>query len=152
VFHAIAHPARRAILVTLKERERAASELAAPFGMTFAGVSQHLRVLEEAALVSVRRDGRRRLYRLDPKPLRDVVSWVDEFAAFFGERLDALGDYLDRKHPKRHTKSARGGRRRRAPSGKARRRSSGARINPGPARSGRIARPSPPGGSRRSCS
>jgi DNA-binding transcriptional ArsR family regulator len=101
VFHAIAHPARRAILVELKGRERAASELADPFDMTFAAISQHLRVLEEAELVSVRRDGRRRLYRLHPKPLKDVVSWIDEFAAYFSQRLDALGDYLDRKHGKR---------------------------------------------------
>ena len=101
VFHAIAHPARRAILVTLKDGERAASDLAEPFRMTFAAISQHLRVLEEAELVSVRRDGRQRLYRLHPKPLQDVVSWVGEFAAFFNQRLDSLGDYLDRKHPKR---------------------------------------------------
>lgn len=101
VFHAIAHPARRAILLTLKDGERAASELAEPFRMTFAAISQHLRVLEEARLVSVRRDGRHRLYRLHPKPLQDVVSWVDEFAAYFGQRLDDLGDYLDRKHGKR---------------------------------------------------
>jgi DNA-binding transcriptional ArsR family regulator len=100
VFHAIAHPARRAMLVRLRDGERAASDLAEPFDMTFAAVSQHLRVLEEAELVSVRRDGRQRLYRLRPRPLRDVVTWVDEFSAFFGERLDALGEYLDRKHGK----------------------------------------------------
>lgn len=76
VFHAIAHPARRAILVELKGGERAASELAAPFDMTFAAISQHLKVLEEADLVSVRRDGRQRFYKLEPKPLRDVVSWI----------------------------------------------------------------------------
>jgi DNA-binding transcriptional ArsR family regulator len=101
VFHAIAHPARRAILLALKEREQAASELAEPFETSFAAISQHLRVLEEAALVTVRRDGRRRLYRLDPRPLREVVTWTDEFAAFFSRRLDALGDYLDVKHGKR---------------------------------------------------
>jgi DNA-binding transcriptional ArsR family regulator len=101
VFHAIAHPARRAILATLKDGEYAASELAEPFDMTFAAISQHLRVLEQAELVSVRREGRNRIYRLNPKPLRDVESWIDEFAAFFGRRLDALGDYLDRKHPRR---------------------------------------------------
>ncbi|HSS38063.1 MAG TPA: metalloregulator ArsR/SmtB family transcription factor [Polyangia bacterium] len=100
VFHAIAHPARRAILVTLKSGERTASELAAPFDSTFAAISQHLRVLQEADLVSVRREGRQRFYRLDPRPIEDVVTWVDEFAAFFERRLDALGDYLDRKHGK----------------------------------------------------
>lgn len=101
VFHAIAHPARRAILVALRDGERPASELAAPFDMTFAAVSQHLRVLEEAELVTIRRDGRHRYYRLAPRPLKEVVRWADEFSAFFEQRLDALGDYLDRKHGKR---------------------------------------------------
>jgi DNA-binding transcriptional ArsR family regulator len=99
IFHAIAHPARRAILVALKEGERPASELAEPFKISFGAISQHLRILEEADLVSIRREGRNRLYRLHPGPLRDVASWTDEFAAYFSKRLDALGDYLDRKHP-----------------------------------------------------
>jgi DNA-binding transcriptional ArsR family regulator len=85
----------------LRGGERAASELAAPFDMTFAAISQHLKVLEEADLVSVRRDGRQRFYKLEPKPLRGVVSWIDEFAGHFGQRLDALGEYLDRKHGKK---------------------------------------------------
>jgi len=97
VFHAIAHPARRAMLVSLRQGERSASDLAEPFRMTLSAVSQHLRVLEEANLVAVRKDGRHRYYRLEPAPLRDVVGWIDEFAAFFSERLDALGDYLDQQ-------------------------------------------------------
>lgn len=101
VFHAIAHPARRAILVRLKEGERSASELAEPFRMTFPAISQHLRVLKDAQLVAVRRDGRQRFYRLQPRPLREVATWTDEFAAFFSQRLDDLGEYLDRKHPRR---------------------------------------------------
>jgi DNA-binding transcriptional ArsR family regulator len=100
VFHAIAHPARRAILTTLRLGERSAGELAAPFEMTFGAVSQHLRVLEASALVDVRRDGRQRLYRLRPQPLREVVSWIDEFEQYFDQRLDALGEYLDAKHAK----------------------------------------------------
>ena len=100
VFHAIAHPARRAILLSLKRGELAAGDLAEPFHMTFPAISQHLRVLEDAELVSVRREGRKRLYHLEPSSLQEVVSWVDEFAAYFGQRLDALGDYLDRQHPK----------------------------------------------------
>lgn len=101
VFHAIAHPARRAILVRLRDGERAATELAEPFGMTLSAVSQHLRTLEEAELVRVRRDGRHRLYELRPQKLGEVVEWVDEFAAFFSQRLDALGEYLDKKHGKK---------------------------------------------------
>ena len=101
VFHAIAHPARRAILLALKDGERAASEIAAPFDMSFAAVSQHLGILEAAQLVAARRDGRRRLYQLHPRPLRDVATWIDEFSAYFEQRLDALGDYLDDKHGRR---------------------------------------------------
>ncbi|MBL8952982.1 MAG: helix-turn-helix transcriptional regulator [Myxococcaceae bacterium] len=101
MFHAIAHPARRHILLQLKAGELAAGALAEPFDMSLPAISQHLRVLEEAELVSVRREGRSRLYRLEPKPLREVVGWVDEFAKFFDERLDALGEYLDEKHGKR---------------------------------------------------
>jgi len=101
VFHAIAHPARRQILLLLREGERAASDLAEPFEMTFGAVSQHLRVLEDAALVEVRSEGKRRFYSLRPQPLVEVVSWVDGFAAYFNQRLDALGEYLDKKHGKR---------------------------------------------------
>ena len=101
VFHAIAHPARRHILLALKTGERAAGALAEPFDMSLPAISQHLRVLEEAELVSVRREGRSRLYRLEPKPLHEVAGWVDEFAQFFDGRLDALGHYLDKKHGKR---------------------------------------------------
>jgi DNA-binding transcriptional ArsR family regulator len=64
----------------------------------FPGFSQHLRVLLVAVLVTFGRLGRHRLYSLRVNPLQDIVSWIDEFAAFFGQRLDALGEYLDRKH------------------------------------------------------
>jgi DNA-binding transcriptional ArsR family regulator len=98
VFHAIAHPARRAILVLLKDGEKAASELAEPFHVSFAAISQHLRVLKDADLLSERREGRQRIYTLHPSPLADVASWVDEFQLFFEARLDALAAHLDRKH------------------------------------------------------
>jgi DNA-binding transcriptional ArsR family regulator len=98
VFHAIAHPARRAILVGLKHGEKPASALAEPFAVSLPAISQHLKVLKEARLVTERREGRRRMYRLSARPLREVVSWVGEFEALWNERLDALGRYLDRKH------------------------------------------------------
>jgi len=88
------------MLSALKQGERSAGELAEPFDMTFAAVSQHLRSLEEADLVTVRSEGRRRYYSLRPAPLRDVLTWIDEFESFFESRLDALGDYLDRSHGK----------------------------------------------------
>jgi len=101
VFHAIAHPARRAILVSLKHGEKPASELAEPFGVSFAAISQHLKVLKEAELVTERREGRQRIYQLRPRPLREVASWAREFETFFNERLDALAAHLDRKHGKK---------------------------------------------------
>jgi hypothetical protein len=64
--------------------------------MSAPAVSQHLRVLEDAGLVAIRKAGRRRFYKLDPAPLRDVVTWADAFAAYFSARLDDLGAYLDR--------------------------------------------------------
>src|SRR5580698_2006862 len=98
VFHAIAHPARRTILVLLKGGEKPASELAEPFGISFAAVSQHLKILKEADLVSERREGRQRIYHHQQKPLREVMDWVDEFETYWNARLDALSAQLDRKH------------------------------------------------------
>ena len=98
VFHAIAHPARRRILVLLKDGEKRAGALAQPFGVSFAAISQHLKILKEADLISERRDGRQRIYHLHPKPLSEVVNWANEFQSFFSVRLDALSDHLDRKH------------------------------------------------------
>lgn len=106
VFHAVAHPVRRAILLALRDGERGAGELAAPFAMTLGAVSQHLRALEEAGLVDVRRDGTRRLYRLTPAPLAEVAAWVDAFVPAFGRRLDALGAHLDREARARDARAA----------------------------------------------
>jgi DNA-binding transcriptional ArsR family regulator len=58
-------------------------------------------VLKEADLVSERRDGRQRIYHLQPKPLRAVVSWVEELELLWNDRLDALEAHLDRKHGRR---------------------------------------------------
>lgn len=98
VFHAIAHPARRTILVLLKDGELPASELAEPFKVSFAAISQHLSVLKEAGLISERREGRQRIYQLKPKPLKKVARWVEEFESYFNSRLDALEAHLDKKH------------------------------------------------------
>lgn len=101
VFHAIAHPGRRAILSVLMRGERAAGDLARPFGVSFAAISQHLKILRDAELVTERREGRQRIYQLRSKPLREVWSWVDDFQDFWNARLDALGEHLDKKHGRR---------------------------------------------------
>jgi DNA-binding transcriptional ArsR family regulator len=98
VFNAIAHPGRRAILLLLKDGEKTASELAQPFDVSFAAISQQLKVLKDAELLTERREGRQRIYALQPQPLIEVTSWVAEFQMFFEGRLDALAAHLDRKH------------------------------------------------------
>ena len=105
VFHAIAHPARRKLLRVLKSGERPASELARPFGVSFSAISQHLKILKEANLVTERREGRRRLYHLQSDPLQEVHAWAEEFRALWSARLDALEAHLDRKHPQGGSKS-----------------------------------------------
>lgn len=95
VFHAIADPTRRDLLVLLRLGERTASELAEPFDVTRSAVSQHLGILLEAGLVERRREGRHRLYRLTAGPLEEVDAWVQVFRAFWDDRFRRLGNYLD---------------------------------------------------------
>lgn len=95
VFHAIADPTRRAILQLLIEGERAVSVLLDSVRTSQSALSQHLAVLRRARLVRCRKEGRQRLYRVEPAPLREVVDWVGHFDRFWTTRLDRLGRYLD---------------------------------------------------------
>ena len=97
VFQAIAHPTRRRLLDELAAGEASVSRLASPFDMSRPAVSQHLRILREAKLVSERRVGRERLYRLEPEPLREVNDWLARYERFWTDKLEALGEYLDRQ-------------------------------------------------------
>jgi DNA-binding transcriptional ArsR family regulator len=94
VFRAVSDPTRRQMLELLGGGERTAAELAAPFDMTQPAVSQHLRVLREAGLVDVRKEGRFRVYSLDPAPLRELFDWAGYFEGFWKRRLSALGSRL----------------------------------------------------------
>jgi DNA-binding transcriptional ArsR family regulator len=94
VFSAISAPARRAILARLAGGEMPVQQLAETFSMSLPGVSQHLAVLREAGLVSVRKDGRQRIYKLNAEPLKDVAIWVQEYEKFWTGKLAALGEYL----------------------------------------------------------
>lgn len=99
-FRAIADPTRRAILDVLRSGERTVSELLEPFEMSQPALSQHLKVLRQAGLVEQRRDGRRRIYRLDAEPLREVYDWVAHYERFWDAKLDALGRFLDQQEQK----------------------------------------------------
>jgi len=95
VFAAIAHPVRRRILDLLSERERPVNDLARYFGVSRPAVSQHLRILLDAGLVTESRHGRERRYRLIPQPLAEVSAWLAHYERFWQDRLQKLGDYLD---------------------------------------------------------
>ena len=93
-FTAIAHPVRRKLLDRLAEREQSVNELAAHFSISRPAISQHLKVLLDAGLVSVRREGRERIYQLQPEPLRELDVWLNSYRRLWAARLDRLDDYL----------------------------------------------------------
>ncbi len=96
IFAALASPVRREVLRLLRERgPQSVQELASCFSMARPSFSEHLRVLREAGLVSERRDGRRRLYSLEPVPLVRVRDWLDPYERFWRDRLSALRHLLD---------------------------------------------------------
>ena len=95
VFHAIADPTRRAILDRLRAGPSPVNRLAADFRQSRPAISRHLRVLRRARLVAERRAGRQRLYRLDPKPLRDVAGWLEGYRDFWLHSLTNLKRYLE---------------------------------------------------------
>jgi DNA-binding transcriptional ArsR family regulator len=102
VFHALAHPARRAMLRRLAEGERNLSELAAPLRMSFPAASKHVRVLERARLVRRRVMGRTHLCRIEGKPLAQANGWLEGYRQVWEgnfRRLDALLDELKTQEP-----------------------------------------------------
>lgn len=98
---AVADPQRRAVLDVLRERPCAVGELQEALGFTQPATSKHLRVLRNAGLVSVRVDAQRRIYALNTTPIVELDVWLAPYRALWNESLDALGDHLDKKHPKR---------------------------------------------------
>jgi DNA-binding transcriptional ArsR family regulator len=83
VFRAIADPTRRAMLDRLRAGDLSVSDLAGPFDMTQPAVSQHLRILRDAGLVRAEQVGRQRVYRLNARPLREVLDWASLYRNLF---------------------------------------------------------------------
>ena len=96
-FAAVSEPARRRILELLRERERPVGDLVEHLQLSQPGVSKHLRVLREAGLVRVRRDGKRRWYGLRAEPLAELDQWLAPYRQYWGGRLEALEQHLDRQ-------------------------------------------------------
>lgn len=95
-FSALADPTRRGVLERLGRADLSVSALAAEFGMTLPGMRKHLRVLEDAGLVTTEKVGRVRTCRLGPRGLDEEAAWIARYQRMLEERLDRLGDLLER--------------------------------------------------------
>ena len=94
-FAALADPTRRAILARLASGAATVQELAKPFAMTQPAVSKHLKVLENAKLISRGREAQWRPCKLEAKPLQDIEVWVERFRRNWEESFSRLDDYLE---------------------------------------------------------
>jgi DNA-binding transcriptional ArsR family regulator len=94
-FNAIAEPRRREILDLLAKGERPVNDLVRRLRLGQPQVSKHLRVLREVGLVTVREDGRQRLYRLNGRPLKSIHEWVKNYEQAWNERFDRMDAVLD---------------------------------------------------------
>jgi DNA-binding transcriptional ArsR family regulator len=93
-FAALSDPTRREMLQRLGTGSATISELAAPFAITLTGAKKHVRVLEEAQLVSTQKVGRSRRCELGPRRLDDAHDWIETYRRMLDERLDRLGEFL----------------------------------------------------------
>ena len=96
VFQALSDPTRVQILELLRAREREAGEIAAHFDTSRPGISRHLRVLRDHDLVRVRGEAQRRIYALNPAPLRELDLWLEPYRELWTKRLDALEAHVSR--------------------------------------------------------
>jgi len=102
VFSALADPTRRAILARLTLGDAPVAALAAPFHVSQPAVSRHLKVLEEAGLISRSRRATARISHLEAKPLREATAWLAEYQRFWDERYEQLDELLSKlKEPQR---------------------------------------------------
>ncbi len=94
-FQALADPTRRAILARLAQGEASVMELAEPFAMSQPAISKHLKVLENAGLISRGRDAQRRPCKLEAAPLAEATSWLIEYRKFWEKQFGQLDSLLD---------------------------------------------------------
>lgn len=99
-FNAVAEPKRRRLLETLLTREMSVNEIVEKLGWSQPVVSKHLKVLKQVGLVSERREGRRRLYRVNSQQLKLIHDWVTPFEQFWNESFDRLDHVLQEAHQK----------------------------------------------------
>jgi DNA-binding transcriptional ArsR family regulator len=97
-FAALADPTRRAIIVRLAEGDATVNQLAEPFPISVQAVSKHLKVLEQAGLISRGRVAQLRPSRLEAAPLKDAVDWLQHYRSFWEGGFDRLDERLRAEH------------------------------------------------------
>ena len=100
-FAALADPIRRGILGRLGKSDAGITELADAFDITPTGMKKHVGVLEDAGLVTTKKVGRVRRCSLGPRRLEDETAWIDEYRRTLEDRLDRLGEFLERTREKK---------------------------------------------------
>jgi DNA-binding transcriptional ArsR family regulator len=98
VFNALGDATRRRMLRDLADGERSVGDLAAPYSMSLAAASKHIKALERAGLVQRKIQGRQHLCRLDPGPLASAHAWITFYEHFWSGRLDVLEGLLRLDH------------------------------------------------------
>src|SRR5258708_15746017 len=99
-FQALADPTRRAVLDLLPRGSQPAGHIAGAFPVSRPGISKHLRLLRRAHLVREHREGRHRVYQLNPEPLRAVDSWLEQYRSFWSVSLTNLKAFVEAEHAK----------------------------------------------------
>ena len=97
-FHALAVPTRRAVLDLLSGGAQPAGQIANAFPVSRPAISKHLRLLRRAHLVREHREGRNRIYQLNPEPLRAVDSWIEHYRVFWTTSLNNLKSFVEAEY------------------------------------------------------
>lgn len=97
-FQALADPTRRAVLDLLRRGAQPAGQIAQAFPVSRPAISKHLRLLRRAHLVQEHREGRHRVYQLNPEPLRAVDSWIEQYRVFWSTSLTSLKAFVEAEH------------------------------------------------------
>ena len=99
-FNALADPTRRAVLDLLRAGTRPAGDIARAFTVSRPAISKHLSILRRAHLVEERREGRHRMYHLNPEPLKAVDSWLNQYRQFWTASLNNLKAFVEAEYEK----------------------------------------------------
>lgn len=106
-FQALADPTRRAVLDLLRRGSQPAGQIASAFPVSRPAISKHLRLLRRAHLVREHREGRHRVYQLNPEPLRAVDSWIEQYRSFWAVSLTNLKSFVEAEYERETDEASR---------------------------------------------